>query len=251
MLNYRRYGNGNPLIMQHGFMGGSANWIPLLGSFGASFDVIAPDLPGFAGSAGEPLQDSIEGLSATIIDLANALGLESFCFLGHSLGSMIGLQLALDDADRLQKLVLYGSASTGNLPDRFESFDETIARFDSGGVQALADRIVRTWFVAEDAHPYYLSCYGTGLGLKPEAARKVLTSMNTWDVTDRIGEIEVPSLIICGDRDRSTAPDHSIALRAGMKNSELCIVPGCAHNVHLEKPELFSHVVRDFLLSTN
>ena len=44
-----------------------------------------------------------------------------------------------------------------------------------------------------------------------------------------------------------TAPDQSYRLWEGIPDSRLCIVPGCAHNVHLERPELFSSIVLDFL----
>ena len=64
---------------------------------------------------------------------------------------------------------------------------------------------------------------------------------------ERLGEVSAPKLVIRGDRDRSTAPDQFCRLREGISDSRLCIVPGCAHNVHCERQELLSAIVLDFL----
>jgi pimeloyl-ACP methyl ester carboxylesterase len=249
VLHYRRYGKGPTLVMQHGFLGGSGYWVPHLGAFGRTFDVLAPDLPGFAGSAGEPLQDSLEGLAGSVMRLMDALRVERFHMLGHSMGGMIAQQIALDHPDRVRKLVLYGTAPLGDLPRRFETLDASIARLESEGVGACADVIVPTWFVEGHAAPFYRLCHEAGRGTGVEAAVKALRAVRGWDVRHRLGEIKVPTLVLCGDRDRSIALDQAFALREGIEGSQLCIAPGCAHNVHLEKPELFGQVVREFLLA--
>jgi pimeloyl-ACP methyl ester carboxylesterase len=73
---------------------------------------------------------------------------------GHSLGSMIAQQFALDHRPRIERLVLYGAASTGNLPGRFETFDATIERFQRVGI-AAGESIIASWFVAGRSHPAY------------------------------------------------------------------------------------------------
>ena len=249
MLHYRRHGKGTILVMQHGFLGGGGYWLPQLGVFGTTFDVIAPDLPGFACSTDEPVKDSIEGLAGAVVELINALGVDRFCMLGHSMGGMIAQQIALDYPDRVHKLVLYGTVPIGDLPKRFETLEASIARLESEGVEACADRIVPTWFVDGDAAPYYQLCYQAGRGTRVGAAVKALAGVMKWDVRDRLKELKMPTLVLCGDRDRSSAPDQAFALWEGIEGSQLCIAPGCAHNVHLEKPEFFNQVVRDFLLT--
>jgi pimeloyl-ACP methyl ester carboxylesterase len=249
MLHFRRHGKGPTLVMQHGFLGGGGYWVPHLGRFGKSFDVIAPDLPGFAGSAGEPAQESIEGMAGAVIALMEALGAERFHLLGHSMGGMVAQQIALDHPERVQRLVLYGTAPVGDLPRRFETLETSIARLEAHGVEAAADRIVPTWFVEGEAAPYYRLCYEAGRGTRLDAAVKALRAVRAWDVRARLAELKMPTLVLCGDRDRSISLDQAYALREGIAESQLCIAPGCAHNVHLESPELFGQVVRDFLLA--
>ncbi|MEM9423128.1 MAG: alpha/beta fold hydrolase, partial [Pseudomonadota bacterium] len=86
MLNYRRSGSGRPLILQHGFLGGSGYFASQMAALGHAFDVIAPDLPGFAGSRDEPAVETIEALSRAQVDFVDALGVEKFSLLGHSMG---------------------------------------------------------------------------------------------------------------------------------------------------------------------
>jgi pimeloyl-ACP methyl ester carboxylesterase len=247
MLSYRRHGNGPSLVLQHGFLGGGGYWIPQLLSFGRHFDVVAPDLPGFAGSRAVEAPESIEGFAAALLGLLDGLGIERTALLGHSMGSMISLQLALDHPQRIERLVLYGSACTGNLPKRFETVEESVARIEQRGIEACADHIVPTWFVAGEAAPFFPMCREAGRGAHAGAAVRALRAMARWDVGERLGELSVPVLVICGDADRSTAPDQSYRLWEGIPDSQLCVVPGCAHNVHLERPELFSQIVLEFL----
>lgn len=249
MLDYRRGGRGRRVVvLQHGFLGGSGYWLPQMAHFAAFFDTIAPDLPGFAGSAGLPPPDGIEGCADALCALLDQLGVERFALVGHSMGGMVALQLALDCPERIERLVLYGTAAAGLLPDRFETFDESIRRLEQDGVEATAERIAATWFLHGRAAPFYPMCIEAGRGASLQAAIACLRKIPRWDARARLGEIAVPTLIIGGDHDRSIAPHELLQLHRGIKDAQLCVAPACAHNVHLERPDLFNRILGDFLL---
>ena len=250
MLNHRRYGKGPPLVLQHGFLGGGAYWAPQLPAFGRHFDVIAPDLPGFAGSAHIASPPTIAGFSTALVALLDELNVERTSLVGHSMGGMVALQTALDYPQRIERLVLYGSACTGNLPKRFETFETSIARLREHGVAACAERIVPTWFMQGDKAANFALCHEAGRGTLVDSAVRALGALREWDVYERLAELRLPVLVICGDRDRSTAPDQSYRLHEAIADSALCVLPGCAHNVHLERPELFATIVLEFLTAT-
>lgn len=113
MLTYRRQGRGPALVLQHGFLGGLGVFAPQFDHFSRFYDVIAADLPGFAGSADEPCEGSVPGMSESLVELLDSLGVTSFSILGHSLGGMVALQTALDHGRRVEKLVLYGTSRRG------------------------------------------------------------------------------------------------------------------------------------------
>ena len=247
MLNYRRMGTGEALVLVHGFLGGGGYWGAVAEHFARRFQVILPDLPGFAGSAALPVPETVAGFAAALIEFMDGLGIERCRLMGHSMGGMIVQQVALDAPSRISRLILYGTACQSGLPERFETVEETIARIAAEGIEATADRIVATWFVDGEKSPAYAPCRAAGDGALASSAVAAMRTMQGWSARDRLGEIAAPTLAIGGDRDRSIAPHHLLDLWRGIPDCRLAVVPGCAHAVHLEKPVLFMDLVDDFL----
>ena len=181
------------------------------------------------------------------MDTVTGLGVERFSLLGHSLGSVTALQAALDYPERIEKLILYGSTPSGTLPDRFETWDDTVSRIESESIETMAAWIAATWFVDGDKHPLYEFTKAAGAGASQEGAIQMIRTSAPWDIRDRLGEISMPTLVICGDSDRSTHPGLSYELWHGIPNAQLCVLPGCAHNAHLELSEVFNPLIARFL----
>ncbi|MBM3377631.1 MAG: hypothetical protein FJY38_05465 [Betaproteobacteria bacterium] len=74
-----------------------------------------------------------------------------------------------------------------------------------------------------------------------------LDAMPVWSSTDWLKDLKMPTLVIVDDKNRSTRPSVSVVLWEGIPGSEFCILRGCAHGAHLEKPDLFNLVVGNFL----
>ncbi len=246
-LHYRRAGTGPALVLVHGFLGGSSTWHGQIRRFGPTRDVIAPDLAGFGASRMAMAPDSIEGHARLVIDLVDSLGVEAFELLGHSMGGMVAQKIALIAGSRVERLILYGTGPTGLLPDRFESIDVTRRRIAADGIPATASRIAATWFAAGAADPGFAACEAEGAKASMQAAVASLRAWETWDVSAELAAIASPTLVVWGERDRSIGWNQIASLWRGIPNASLAVVPGCAHNVHLEKAELFDALVADFL----
>jgi pimeloyl-ACP methyl ester carboxylesterase len=80
------------------------------------------------------------------------------------------------------------------------------------------------------------------------AAMKAIRNFQNWDVSERLGELKMPVLVICGDRDRSYNLKDTMVMTRRIARSQLCVLPNCAHAAHLEAPELFTQVLTNFLL---
>lgn len=247
-LNYTRFGSGPTLVLVHGFLGGTGYWRPQQTSLRRVFDVIAVDMPGFGGSARVPAPKTISGYAGALFDLMDALGIEHFALLGFSMGGMIAQQAVLDRPERITKLVLYGSSSTGELPHRFESWAASAERMKREGVEATADRTVVSWFVDGENDPYYEICREACRGANENACQIVMHAIQGWSARDRLSEIGIPTLVIVGDKDRSTRVSDSLPLWEGIPGAQLCVLPGCAHGAHMEKPALFNRLIEEFLI---
>lgn len=248
MLNFRRYGSGPTVVLQHGFVGGGGYFAPQAARLSDFFDVICPDLPGFAGSAEVRAEMTTSGLSHALIGLLDELGVDRFSLLGHSMGGAVALQTALEHPERIDKLVLYGTGSTGRLPKRFETVDETLKRIRSDGIRATAERITATWFVEGARAPLYDFCVAAAGSPDESAAMQALENLQSWDVTNRLDELDMPVLVVCGDRDRSYGLEETLAMMRRIAGSQLCVIPNCAHAAHLEAPGIFTDVLITFLL---
>lgn len=248
MLNYIRTGSGDVVVLQHGLLSGPRYWMPQINHLRRYFDVIAPDLPGFAGSYGRPVPDSITGFCAALVAFLDRLGVERFSMVGHSMGGMMAQEIATTSEHRLDKLVLFGTALSGELPGRFEPLDESLARLSASGLGRFTRDLAATWFAAGTQSPFYEFCLACGEGTSEAAATAAMRAVRAWKAKPQLSDIDVPTLVICGDRDRGTVPDTSLALWRTIKQSQLAILPGCAHNAHLDNPDLFNLVVGEFLL---
>jgi pimeloyl-ACP methyl ester carboxylesterase len=248
VLNHTRFGKSKqPLVLLHGFLGGTGYWTPLAVGLKDRFDVIAIDLPGFAGSARVPAPTSLLGYAEAVFACMDELGVGRFSLLGFSMGGMIAQQAALERPDRVDRLILYGSAAIGDLPHRFESWEASIERIRRAGVESTADTTVATWFVDGASHPYHPACRAACSGADEDACVTVMRAMQRWSALDALHRIEARTLVIVGDKDRSTPPSESIVLWQGVARSQLCVLPNCAHGAHMEAPDLFNAVVGGFL----
>jgi 2-hydroxy-6-oxonona-2,4-dienedioate hydrolase len=243
MLNFRRAGKGAHLVLLHGFMGGGGYWQTAVERWQDSFDVIAPDLPGFAGSSRTALCSSMPAFADAILNFLNDLGVRQFHLLGHSMGGMIAQQLVLDQPNSVGNLVLYGTSSSGALPGRFESVEETISRLSRDGIDRSAQRIAATWFVDGQAAPEFETCAEATRGTVLEAAAAALRAIKAWNAQPMLHTIQSNTLVISGDRDRSCAPSEALLLFKSIPGADLCIVPRAAHAAHLEDPDLFFEAV--------
>jgi 2-hydroxy-6-oxonona-2,4-dienedioate hydrolase len=247
VLHHKRLGNGPSLVLVHGFLGGITEWESLYAAFAASFDVIAVDLPGFGGSSNLPPPSSVPAAAELIADVLDGLGVPRCVMLGHSWGSMIAQEFAINHPDRVERLVLYGAASSGALPGRFETFDATIERLRRIGIAEGADAIIASWFVAGRSHPAYAMYRTMAERAVTDTAVATLRAIERWQATDRLGSITTRTLVIGGDRDRSTEPAEQFKLWRNLPSAQLCILPNCAHAAHLEQPQLFDQILARFL----
>ncbi|MFP7570278.1 alpha/beta fold hydrolase [Marivita sp. S2033] len=246
-LPHLRAGRGPVLVLVHGYLGGAAQWEAEIARFSATHDVIAPNLPGFGAAADLPGCDRIEGFAQAVIELLDQLGIDRFILLGHSMGGMIAQEIAANHADRVERLVLYGTGPLGAMPDRFEPLDTSRARLVDDGVAATASRIGATWFLKGEDAAGFAAVRDIGAQASVQAARAALDAMAHWDGRPALDRLTMPTLVLWGDNDRSYRWQQVESLWRNLPLGQLAVIPAAAHAAHLEKPRLFHEMVEGFL----
>ena len=241
-------GSGTSLVLVHGFLGSSDMWAPQIEFFKDDFRVIAPALPGFGKSTAINSCDSIECMAKAILNLLEKKEIKNFNLLGHSMGGMIVQEIAKIAGEKILKLICYGTGPRGNIPGRFETIDQSREKLKINGLDVTAHRIAKTWFIEEDKSKYFYLCDEAGKQTSIEAADNGLVAMKNWSGIENLKNIKNETLIVWGDQDKAYNFNQVETLNNNIPNSDLKVIKGCSHNVHLEKPEEFNAVVEEFLI---
>lgn len=233
-------GTGPAIVFVHGTGGSGKVWFNQLRRFEASYQVIAPDLPGYGET---PLPEhirSIDDYPAFLSALLDAMGIDQAIFAGNSMGGRVSLQLALDQPERVAGLILL-NASGLTLPGvptfrvRDAAPEEFAARLYYRAAQrtALAERFAHS--------PEQVRARETMLRLTQPPLRQ--------DMQARLGEIQVPTLVIWGEGDQIIPPAYADAFVEGIPGSQLAMIERAGHVPMIERPGAVNEAIACFLAS--
>lgn len=249
MKGLLRKGKGEPLVLQHGFMSGTVYWEQVANKLSSHYDVIALDLPGFGERNDDTAIDSVTGYVDDLLNRLQILEVGRFHLCGHSLGGMIAQELALTAPEKVDRLILYATGPDGSMPGRFETFADSIAQIKKDGADETIKRTTASWFLKGATDPSFPAALTLAQQASSQAIMKGYEAMASWKSIGRLKDIQAKTLVLWPDHDQSYLWPHPQALWQGIEKSSLAVIPGCAHNAHLEKPHLFNAIVNDFLSS--
>jgi len=240
-------GKGYPLVLVHGFLGSSAMWSPQKEFLSKYYRVIAPALPGFGESSKIKSLDSINAMAEKVLEILNKKEIKKFNLMGHSMGGMIVQEMAKISGEKINKLIFYATGPIGDIPGRFEPIDASREKLKENGIAETSNRISKKWFVEGDQAKYFYLCDNANKATSEEAADNALNALKNWNGIDNLKNINNETLIIWGDKDTAYNFDQVDALSKNIPNSKMEIFKGCSHNVHLELPEKFNEIVKNFI----
>ena len=241
-------GKGFPLILIHGFLGSSKMWEPQINFFKNHFRVITPDLPGFGKSNKAKSHNSIQSIANLLMDCLEEKKIDKFYLLGHSMGGMIVQEMAKEYGNKIVKLICYSTGPRGEMPGRFESVDQSRENLKKKGLEITVKNIAKTWFVRKENAKYFDICIEAGKQTSTKAVDDALIAFKNWNGVDTLKNIKNETLIVWGDQDKSYNLEQIKTLEKSIKKSKLVIFKNCAHNVHLEQPDQFNNIIKNFLL---
>jgi pimeloyl-ACP methyl ester carboxylesterase len=226
------------LVLVHGAGGTRLHWPVELRRLPQA-TVYTLDLPGH-GRSGERGTDTIEGYAEAVAAFLRAAEIEEAIVVGHSMGGAIAMTLALDFAGRMAGLVLMATGARLRVaPAILEGI-----RSDFEGAVDLITR-----FAWSSEAPPRLTHLGrqTLLESGPDVLWGDFTACNRFDVMERLGEIEVPTLVVVGSADQLTPAKYARFLVDAIPGARLAVIEGAGHMVMLEHPAEVAQAVRDLL----
>lgn len=255
-------------VLLHGFPEFWYGWRALLPRLGASRLAVAPDQRGYGESDRPAAVDAyrLEKLVGDVLGLADHLDKERFAVVGHDWGGVVAWALAMARPDRIERLVVVNAPHPAIFArERRENPDQQAA---SGYIDLLvspmgeaalaADDFTRmfdglrteageTWIDADDRAAYREAWSRPG----------ALTGMLNWyraaEVSSSGGgrvpaaPVEVPTLVVWGERDRYLLPGNLDGLDERVEDLEVVRIPDAGHWVVHERPERVGELVEAFL----
>lgn len=260
-VHFQEFGDKtNPTILLiHGYTASTNVWeqvAPMLAA--QKFHIVAVDLIGFGFSDKPAWFDYTIPAQARIIErLMNRIGIGKAVMVGSSYGGAVAATLALDYAERVEKLILVSAVSNDEVLDKpvlklakVPVLGEVLTPFvvDS---KILSRARMRESFAPESQH--LVTEERVEAALRPlkakDAHHSVLASARNWDA-NRIGEdahlINQPTLLIWGEDDQIIPLHNGENLYDSITHSRLIILKNCGHLPHVEKSERFAALVSEF-----
>ena len=226
------------LVLLHGFTHTGRSWDGVAQALRERYRPLAPDLRGH-GSAGGATPVT---LAAVVSDLDRLLA-GRFVLAGYSMGGRIALQYALARPARVRRLVLVGA--TAGIEDPTErrarvEADEQLAReIERMPIEVFAARWARTPVLAGQPPKVAERVHGDRLRNTPEGLARALRGLGAGalpPVWHRLGELQIPVLLVVGERDEKFLKIAQV-MADEIASALLEVIPGAGHAVHLERPE--------------
>ncbi|ADB50407.1 alpha/beta fold hydrolase [Conexibacter woesei] len=242
-------GDGPPVLLLHGLAGHAEEWAQTAGWLTARHRVLALDARGHGRSERRPADISPAAHVADVAGAIGRLGAGPVVLVGQSLGGLTAL-LAAAEHPRLVRGLVVADASPqersaevvdsvgralGDWPVPFASRADAVAFFDgpSLAADAWADGLERR---ADGLRPRFDADVAT-------AILRAAVSRPHWDAWERI---RCPTLVVRAEAGTLPAAEAE-AMRTRLPHAQLVELPGAAHDLHLDRPEEWRHVLTAFL----
>jgi len=254
-LYYEVEGGGHPLLLIHGGLGSLRMWDANVPALAERFQVIRYDTRGFGRTETDDVEFTNRGDAAAVLD---HLGAQSADVVGQSRGGVIAVDLAIDQPERVDKLVSVAGGIGGYEPELPEgtdvpTWDEMERLWESKDWDALAELEAQVWVdgwgqpqdrvdpeIRKTVKDWILANYRAEL---PEGKPQPLVP----SAAQRLGELEIPLLVLIGLADEPGCVAAERHLASSVSGALAVEFPHVAHMIQLEEQQRFNELVLDFL----
>jgi pimeloyl-ACP methyl ester carboxylesterase len=249
-IAYERAGSGPALALLHGYVGdGPTTWRRQLDGLSDEFTVVAWDAPGAGRSTDPPEWFGLDGYADCLAGFLGKLGLDTACVAGLSFGGILALALQRRHSARSRALILASAYAgwAGSLPPEVaeQRLRQALALAD-GAPEAFVAALLPTMFSKPMPRETVDAFRASMRAFHPRGFR-AMAHASAEDVRDVLPDVDVPTLLVYGDRDVRAPLTVAEALQAAISGSRLIFLPDAGHLSNIEAPNEFNDAVRNFL----
>jgi 3-oxoadipate enol-lactonase len=235
-----------PLVLSTSIGSTLAMWDPQVPALSERFRVVRYDHRGHGASPVPAGPYRLADLGEDVVALLDRLSIERAHFCGLSLGGMVGMWLAANASERIDRLVL--CCTSAFFPS--EPWHERAATVRAHGTEAVAAAVVERWFTQErrERDPDLVARSQATIGATPaEGYAGACEAIATMQVADDLERIVAPTLVIAGADDPATPPEQAERIAARIAGARVAVVAGAAHPASVEQPEAVTKLIVDHL----
>jgi 3-oxoadipate enol-lactonase len=223
-------------------------WEPNLAALAERFRVVRFDHRGEGLSPSPPGPYEIANLGADTLALLDELGLARVHYAGVSLGAMVGMWIAANAPERIDRLALL--CTSAHMPPASAWAERAAAVREAGSTEPVADAVVDRWLTPPFAreHPETRAWLRALLVASPaEGYAECCGAIERMDLRPELPRIEAPTLVIAGADDEATPPEHQRVIADGIPGARLEVVPDAAHLASVEQRDAVNTLLLDHL----
>ena len=251
-LAHAEYGTGDPpLLLLHGFTGSSLDWVDVIDELAAGRRVVAYDQRGHGDSTntGKAGSYTFDRLAADLLHVIDGCGLAPLDLLGHSMGGIVAMKLALAQPDRLRSLILMDTAAApaGGIAAAFIDMVVNTAR--EKGMAGVADMFVR--FLEQQPTPPRAAVIERVrrkmTTMDVEAFAAFASELNTYEsMLDGLSRLDLPVTVIVGENDNGLRVGADV-LADTIPGATLVVIPDAGHSPQEDNSSAWLAAVRGHL----
>lgn len=247
-FNYEIVGEGQPLLFVHGLGSSSRDWEEQVNYFSKDYQVVTIDVRGHGLSDKPPGPYSIKLFSDDTAALITSLDLSPVHIAGISMGGMIAFQLAVDNPNLLKSMTIVNSG-----PEMIaRSFKEKLMIFQRSvifrllSMQKIGEVLAGRLFPKADQEELRIKMVKRWSENDKRAYTDSFKALVGWSVTEHIGNIKCPTLVIAADEDYTPVSLKEDYV-SKMKDAQLVLINDSRHATPLDRPAEFNKTLATFL----
>jgi len=251
LIHYEVFGRGKPIVLLHGWLGSWRYWMPTMEALADSYRAYALDLWGFGDSDKPGTCYGVDDYARLVGDFMDGLGIAQTSLVGHSLGGVVALKVALSQPQRVDKLVLIDTPIQGaGLSASMRLLRSPLSRF-----VARPRTLIELWMRAlkRGSAPWvemYEEIVEDTSKLDQVAVQKSLEDVLDLDLSNSLAQLYNHTLVIFGERDEFVDPDQAGFFADGaVATAQVVVLDGCRHFPFLDEPSKFNRLLKEFMAS--